>query len=376
MDSSDPAANLRSRATAHLSPHRWYEQQAAAGRLREDAGQRHAISHLQRLWDELLAFKSYRERPFMKTFGRRAPPRGLYLHGGVGRGKSMLMDAFYKQIALKRKRRVHFHAFMQAVHRELAALKQAEDPLVQVAAGVARATRLLCFDEFHVSDIGDAMILGRLLEKMIEGGVVCVMTSNYAPGDLYPNGLQRERFLPTIQLIERELDVVALDTGPDYRLRALERLNLYHMPLGSQADAAMGAAFAAVAGGAGQRKTLTVNARPLNAKQLNDGAVWFEFAELCGGPRSQADYLEIAREFHTVLLSNVPRMSAEQAAEARRFTWLVDVFYDQRVNLVLSADAPMNELYVSGPNSNEFQRTVSRLQEMQSREYLSQQHVG
>ncbi len=359
-----------------LAPRLWHQHQIEQGVLQSDAAQSAAIAHLQRLWDELLEFKAYRERPFMKTFGRRPPPRGLYLYGGVGRGKSMLMDAFYRNIPLRRKRRVHFHAFMGDVHTNLAQLKNETDPLALVAQRVCRETRLLCFDEFHVSDIGDAMILGRLLEKMLAGGVVCVMTSNYAPEGLYPNGLQRERFLPTVSLIRAALDVVELAAGADFRLRALQKLDLYHAPLDAQSEQRMSEAFAQVAGVGGQRHTLHINERALHAKRQAPGVVWFDFAELCGTARSQADYLEIARQFHTLFLSGVPQLGAEQASEARRFTWLIDVLYDQRVNLVISAAVPAPQLYVAGVGSAEFARTVSRLQEMQSREYLSQQHVA
>ena len=363
-------------AAASLGPLHWYQKQKRLQEFSADPAQERAAKRLQQLFDALIEFKSYRGRPFMKTFGLRAPPRGLYIHGSVGRGKSMLMDVFYGQLPYRRKRRVHFHAFMQSVHRELAALTQSEDPLLRVAEHLARDVRVLCFDEFHVSDIGDAMILARLFESMFERGIVCVMTSNYAPDSLYPNGLQRERFLPAIELIKQHLDVVELDGKTDFRLRNLEQLELYFQPLGTATDDAMLRAYTTLAGSRPRTAALEVNGRKIQARSASSGIVWFDFAELCGTARSQMDYLELARRFHTFMLANVPRLTSEQASEARRFTWLVDVLYDQRVNLIMSADAPIEDLYRSGPNGQEFPRTASRLREMQSREYLSQQHMG
>lgn len=361
---------------AALGPLHWYRKQQLNSSFRTDAAQERAATRLQQLFDELIEFKSYRGRPFMKTFGRRSPPRGLYIHGSVGRGKSMLMDAFYSQLPYRRKRRIHFHAFMQTIHREMAGLKHETDPLVLIAEKLARDLRVLCFDEFHVSDIGDAMILARLLETMFDRGIVCVMTSNYRPDALYPNGLQRERFLPAIELIKDKLDVVELDGDTDHRLRSLEQLDLYHTPLGPAADDAMLRSFTTLASAPPRAVSIPVNDRKIQARSASSGIGWFEFDELCGTARSQSDYLELAKRFHTLMLANVPRMTAEHAAEARRFTWLVDVLYDQRVNLIMSAAAPVEDLYRSGPNSQEFPRTASRLKEMQSREYLAYQHVG
>ena len=378
-----PEEPIAERLSAHavaeatlVGPLHWYTKQKLNDGFRSDPAQERAPTRLQHLFDELIEFKTYRGRPFMKTFGRRSPPRGLYIHGSVGRGKSMLMDAFYSQLPYRRKRRVHFHAFMQSIHRELAALKQETDPLVHVAEKLARDVRVLCFDEFHVSDIGDAMILARLLETMFARGIVFVMTSNYRPDALYPNGLQRERFLPAIELIKNNLDIIELDGATDHRLRSLEQLDLYHSPLGPSADVALLRSFTTLASGAPRSAAIEVNGRKIQSRSASSGIGWFEFAELCGTARSQSDYLELAKRFHTIMLANVPRMTAEHASEARRFTWLIDVLYDQRVNLIMSAAAPMEDLYRSGPNSQEFPRTVSRLREMQSREYLAYQHVG
>ena len=361
---------------ASLGPLHWYRNKKRLGEITGDAAQEHVAESLQQLFDALLEFKFYRGRPLMKTFGRRAPPRGLYIHGSVGRGKSMLMDAFYNQLPYRRKRRIHFHAFMQNVHRELAALAQQEDPLQQVAELLARDVRVLCFDEFHVSDIGDAMILARLFESMFAHGIVCVMTSNYAPDALYPNGLQRERFLPAIELIKQHLDVVELEGKTDFRLRDLEQLELYFQPLGAAAAEAMLRAYTTLAGGRPRGAALEVDGRKIQARSASSGIAWFDFAELCGTARSQTDYLELARRFHTFMLANVPRMTSEHAPEARRFTWLVDILYDHRVKFILSAAAPPNQLYTAGIRSDEFARTVSRLVEMRSKEYLGARHIA
>ena len=234
----------------------------------------------------------------------------------------------------------------------------------------------MCFDEFHVSDIADAMMLGRLMEALFDSGVVFCITSNYPPDGLYPNGLQRDRLLPTIALLNERLDVIRIDAGVDYRLRALEQADIYHVPADAAAEAQMMNTFSRIASGGGHGQALTVAGRELPVIHRAPGVVWFDFRTLCGGPRSQNDYLEIAQQFHTVILSEVPRMSAAMASEARRFVWLVDVFYDQRVKLLMSAECPPEELYTSGAMAGEFHRTVSRIVEMQSREYLEAPRRG
>lgn len=363
--------------TAAIGPAQWYVKLCQQPGFQPDPWQQTAIERLQRLYDELVEFKQYRRNPITRTFGRRRPPRGLYLWGGVGRGKSLLMDALYTQVPLKRKRRVHFHAFMRDVHDRMRALTGEADPLVTIADDLAKRTRLLCFDEFHVSDIADAMILGHLLEETIERGVVYVMTSNYVPDELYPNGLQRARFLPAIELIKRELDVLELNGGVDHRQRVLEMLEIYHYPLDPAADQVLARDFDALSRASWTEKgAITIGERPLKYRRRTKGVIWFDFAELCGTPRSQIDYLEIASHYHTVLLSNVPAMGADQASEARRFTWLVDVFYDQRVKLIISAAAAPEQLYRAGPQAQEFERTASRLREMQSREYFARAHAS
>ena len=296
--------------------------------------------------------------------------------GGVGRGKSFLMDVFYESVPLVRKTRLHFHEFMRGVHRELRELKAMADPLDEVARRIARRYRLICFDEFHVSDIADAMILERLLAGLFANGVAFVMTSNYRPDDLYPDGLHREAILPAIALLNANLDVLNVDAGTDYRRRTLAREQVYLSPAGVEADARLAEAFAQQADSTDLDPVLRIENRDIVARRCARGAVWFDFATLCGGPRSQLDYLEIAQRFDTVILSDVPRMNASMSSAARRFTWLVDVFYDQKVKLLISAACPPDQLYTAGAMAHEFHRTVSRLEEMQSREYLETPRRG
>ncbi len=336
-----------------------------------DAAQFRAVERLQRLFGEFTTYKARRDNALKRLLVHPELPRGLYLWGGVGRGKSFLMDSFFLCVPLVRKRRVHFHHFMRDVHRELESLQGQEDPLVQVAKNIAKRYRLICFDEFHVSDIADAMILGRLLEELLNNRVVFCMTSNYAPDELYPNGLQRANFLPAIELIKARMDVLEVDGGSDYRRRALEQVQAYITPLGAEADAHLGEVFKRIAEVTEESHELDVEGRVIPYVKRAGGVVWFEFAALCEGPRSQLDYLDLAQRFHTVILSNIPRLSAKKADSARRFTWLVDIFYDQKVKLIVSAEVPVTELYVEGNNSQEFSRTVSRMIEMQSRDYLS-----
>ena len=335
-----------------------------------DVSQQAAVDRLQRLYEDWAAYKAHRSNALKKLLVRPPVPRGVYLWGDVGRGKSFLMDAFFATVPLIRKTRVHFHEFMRGVHAELHELKGIEDPLDEVARRIAKRHRLICFDEFHVSDIADAMILYRLLERLFALNVGFVITSNYAPDALYPDGLHRDRVLPAIELLKDQLDIVQVDGGIDYRRRAMERVEAYLTPWGEAAERKLAEAFERVAEADDDDPVLNIESRTIRARRRAGGVVWFDFAVLCGGPRSQNDYLELAAQFHTVLLSNVPRLSAGHAAEARRFTWLVDVLYDHRVKLLLSAEVPAPELYPVGALANEFTRTVSRLEEMQSREYL------
>jgi cell division protein ZapE len=358
------------------------DQALAARSYALDAAQQAAADRLQQLFEDWRDYKSKRSNAVTKLLRRPPIPRGVYLWGGVGRGKSFLMDAFFADVPLIRKARIHFHEFMRGVHRELDELKGTEDPLDAVAARIARRYRLICFDEFHVSDIADAMILHRLLVRLFDLGVGFVITSNYSPDGLYPDGLHRDRLLPAIQLLKERLDVLRVDAGIDYRQRAMEKVEAYLTPLGAEAEERLNLAFNRIAEAEDDSPVLTIEARHIRAKRRAGGAVWFDFGVLCGGPRSQNDYLELAARFHTVLLSNVPQMSAGQAAEARRFTWLVDVLYDHRVKLLMSAAVAPDELYSAGVLAGEFQRTASRLIEMQSRAYLDAprrdvvEHVG
>ncbi|MEP7329030.1 MAG: cell division protein ZapE [Betaproteobacteria bacterium] len=336
-----------------------------------DHAQAEALGRLQVLSDELTAFRAARQSRLKRLFAPPDVPRGLYLWGGVGRGKSFLMDSFFAAVPLKRKIRVHFHAFMRDVHADLQTLKGEVDPLASVAARIAKRWRLICFDEFHVSDIADAMILGRLLSALFDAGVVFVMTSNYPPQGLYPNGLQRQNFVPTIALLKHWLDVVEVDGGIDYRLRALEHVETFLVPSGPQADHALTAAFDAMKSGADESPRLSVQGRPLIARRRAGSSVWFDFSTLCDGPRSQRDYLELAQRFALVFLSDIPVMTEQQGDLARRFTWLIDILYDNGVKLVASSAAPAETLYKSGPNAQEFPRTVSRLTEMRTREYMA-----
>jgi cell division protein ZapE len=339
-----------------------------------DPAQLMAAMRLQQFYDELVAFKAARRGRLRKLLVRPALPMGVWFWGGVGRGKSFLMDCFFEAVPYRRKRRVHFHAFMREVHERLRQFGSESDPLVRVAAQVARETRLMCFDEFHVSDIADAMILGRLMAALFDAGVLFCITSNYAPDGLYPGGLQRERLLPTIALLSDKLDVIKIDAGIDYRLRALAQADIYHVPADAAADLQLMQTFRRIAGGDGHQRPVKVQGREVAVVHRAPGVAWFDFAHLCDGPRSQVDYLDLAHRFHTVLVSGVPKMDERQASAARRFTWLVDVFYDHRVKLVLTAACPAEALYTTGTQAGEFQRTVSRLLEMRSHEYLSSPH--
>jgi cell division protein ZapE len=340
-----------------------------------DHAQIAALDRLQRLADDLVAFSAARKSALKRLFGGPDVPRGVYLWGGVGRGKSLLMDSFYATVGIRRKTRAHFHAFMRDVHEALARLKDEADPLAAVAAQIANRYRLICLDEFHVDDIADAMILGRLLEGLFANGVVLVVTSNYAPDGLWPNGLLRERFLPAIERIKASLDVVEVDAGVDYRLRALEHVETFHVPAGAAADAAMMAAFEAMRSGPDESTHLTIDGRTLAARRRAGSIVWFDFGSLCDGPRSQRDYLDIARRFSVVFLSDIPRMGADAGDRARRFTWLIDILYDHRVKLVASAGVAPGALYAEGPNVRDFSRTVSRIAEMRTRDYIARPHI-
>jgi len=336
-----------------------------------DPAQLRAVDALERCATEWAGYKVKRSNSLKKLINRPAIPRGVYMHGGVGRGKSFLMDCFYNAVPLNRKTRLHFHEFMREVHRELRELQGTVNPLDELGRRMALRYKLICFDEFHVAEITDAMILHRLLAALFNNGVGFVTTSNFEPDALYPNGMHRDRILPAIDLLKANLEVINVDNGTDYRSITLEQLRLYHMPLGQTADSAMADAFERLAEKRDEDPVLNIESRQIRARRKAGGVVWFDFKTLCGGPRSQNDYLEMASRFHTVLLSDVPHMPVRMASEARRFTWLVDVLYDRHVKLIMSAAVPPEALYTEGPLAHEFPRTISRLNEMQSTQYLA-----
>ena len=348
-----------------------YQAELIARGYSSDPAQLKAIQTLETCAREWGRFREKRSNALKKLINHPPIPRGVYMYGGVGRGKSFLMDCFYSAVPLKRKVRLHFHEFMREVHRELANLRGTANPLNVLAKQISEKYRLICFDEFHISDITDAMILDRLLTALFDNGVGFVTTSNFKPDDLYPNGLNRDRLLPAIAMLNSQLTVLNVDNGTDYRGLTMEQLQLYHCPLGGLADAAMQNAFERLAETQDEDPVLQIESRKIYARRKAGGLVWFDFKTLCGGPRSQNDYLELATQFHTVLLSDVPHMPPRMSSEARRFTWLIDVLYDRRVKLIMSAEVPADQLYTEGQMAHEFGRTVSRINEMQSAEFLA-----
>jgi cell division protein ZapE len=358
--------------TQHDAPRDRYARELKRSGFTADPAQALAVEALQRIYEELIA-KAPKSR-----LGKLRWPRvpGLYLWGSVGRGKTWLMDLFFEALPFSRKRRTHFHRFMTEVHERRQQHAHEQDPIGKVAADLADEVRVLCFDEFFVSDIADAMILGRLTEALFERGVTLIATSNVPPPDLYKDGLQRDRFLPAIQRIQKHCSVLQLDSPTDYRLRALTHAEIYHHPSDAAAEANLAAWFAELAPEAGRADgSLVIAGRPIAARRLADGVAWFDFAALCQTTRSAGDYVEMARTHHTVLLSRVPQLTAHDEDAARRFISLVDEFYDRGVKLILAADVPRAQLYAGKRLKFEFQRTLSRLQEMQSQEYLARPHL-
>ena len=348
-----------------------YEAELAAKGFKSDPAQLRAVEALQRCADAWTVYKGKRSNALKKLINHPDLPKGVYMYGGVGRGKSFLMDCFFNAVPIKRKVRLHFHEFMREVHREMHLMQGTQNPLDALGAKIAKKYKLICFDEFHVSDITDAMILYKLLESLFANGVGFVTTSNFEPDGLYPGGLHRDRILPAIALLKDRMEVVNVDNGTDYRRRTLEDAKLYHCPLGPEADAAMQQTFDRLAEAHDEEPVMQIETRKIAAKRRAGGMIWFDFRELCGGPRSQNDYLEIATQFHTILLSDVPELHVNMASAARRFTLLVDVLYDRHVKLIMSAAVPPEQIYTEGPLAHEFPRTVSRLNEMQSKEYLA-----
>ena len=365
-------------AYSMLTPKQRYQNDLAREGFVADQAQAQAVEKLDQLCARL-AKRNRRKSGLLAKIWRPAvtPEQGLYFWGGVGRGKTYLMDSFYESLPFERKMRIHFHRFMRRVHQDLERLQGQANPLELVAESLAGETQVICFDEFFVSDITDAMILARLLEGLFARGVTLVATSNIVPDLLYREGLQRQRFLPAIALLNQHCEVVNVDGGQDYRLRALEQAELYYSPLGDLADQAIGATFDSLVAVEGEIKLavdLDIEGRLIPAIKVAEDIVWFEFAAICEGPRSQNDYIEVAREFHSVMISGVPIFSTVNNDAARRFINLVDEFYDRGVKLAVTAAAPLHQLYVSGRLGFEFQRTESRLLEMQSHEYLARPH--
>ena len=353
-----------------------YENSLAQLDHLEDSAQRDVVEALAAVQAKIAAA---RRLSLLRRLvrGSREPVQGLYLWGPVGRGKTFLMDLFFDSLDVPAKKRLHFHHMMRDIHDRLKSLKGAQDPVDTVAADIAHGTNVLCFDEFFVSDIADAMLLGHLLQGLFRRGVTLVATSNVAPDDLYRNGLQRQKFMPAIALLKRHTRVLQIGDGLDYRLRFLEQSGTYHCPADADADEHMRHYFLNISPAHCEPgKTLTVLGREIPVLFIGDGIAWFDFTAVCDGPRSQNDYIEIARSYPTVIISNVPVFDTQMNDQARRFIALVDEFYDRRVKLVLSAAAPIDRLFKSGRLQLEFQRTQSRLTEMQSRQYLGAPHLG
>ncbi|MFI3245741.1 MAG: cell division protein ZapE [Ferrimonas sp.] len=362
------------------SPQVLYEQDLSRSGFQRDAAQAVAVQHLERLYQQWVQSQQPR-KPWWLRWMRSAtvaPPQGIYLWGGVGRGKTHLMDTFFQCLPTERKLRIHFHRMMQRVHHELNELKGCQDPLILVARRLAKEIDVLCFDEFFVSDITDAMLLAGLLDALFAHGIILVATSNIPPAQLYWNGLQRQRFLPAIELLEQHCQIVELDNGLDYRLRTLTQAEIYHYPLDAKAATNLDHYFQLLS----QEHTknngfIEVLGRPIRTVRQGEGVLMIDFKALCDGPRGQGDYIELAQLYHTILLKGVCRMGNGYCGDdvARRFIAMVDEFYDRGVKLIMSAEVALAELYQDGRLTFEFQRCQSRLSEMQSTAYLARPHL-
>ncbi|MDX3773452.1 cell division protein ZapE [Chromatiaceae bacterium AAb-1] len=362
-----------------MTPLQKYQQDLTRDDFHYDAAQEYAVQQLQRLFDDFVHKAPEKPTLWQKLTGKTqsaTPLLGLYFWGGVGRGKTYLVDTFFECLPTSRKMRIHFHRFMHRVHEELKLLKGVSDPLEKVADKFKQEADILCFDEFFVSDITDAMILGTLMQALFARGITLVATSNIEPDGLYRNGLQRARFLPAITLIKQHTQIVNVDSGIDYRLRTLEQAEIYHYPADEAADENLYKYFLALSAEPRQKLIqIEVAGRKLSARYAAEGVIWFDFSELCESARSQYDYMELSRCYHTVLMSGVKQMGQGNDDAARRFIALVDEFYERHVKLILSAETALEQLYTEGILSFEFRRCISRLQEMQSREYLAKPHL-
>lgn len=361
----------------NVKPSELYKQRQQLYALRHDARQLSALPYFDMLQQSLMQPLPAPVRWWNKLLQRNryAAVKGVYLWGGVGRGKTMLMDILYETLLPELRLRQHFHHFVNGIHQQLNACKNRQNPLDRVADNIAQQARVLCLDEFHVNDITDAMLLGGLLAALFKRGVCLVATSNYKPDDLYKNGLQRSRFLPAIELVKAHTDILNVDNETDYRLETLRKSGTYHYPLTDRNRALMQSAFETlVSHEQWQGGTLTINNRPVPVRRFVDGVAWFDFDALCNSPRSQADYIEIACGHHSVLLSELPAMSDMENDAARRFLNLLDVFYDHRVKLIITAEVPIEKIYTGRRLAFEFQRATSRLIEMQSENYLGRGH--
>lgn len=363
-----------------MTPLQRYQRDLESGEFTADPAQRQAVESTQALFEVLedsgrtdTGFLQSLLKLFVKDEPR--PIRGLYFWGGVGRGKTYIVDTFYDCLSFSEKKRIHFHRFMQMVHHELKQLRNVEDPLQLIAEKFAKDVRVLCFDEFHVSDITDAMLLAGLLKALFDRGVVLIATSNEEPDKLYWDGLQRERFLPAIELIKAHTQVVHLDSGVDYRLRYLDKAEIYHYPLDDAGEQMLLSNYEHMTSETGRvNSTIEIEGRKIKVVRFVDGVVWFDFYAICDGPRGPADYIEIARQYQTVLIANVPQFTDNENDMAKRFITLVDEFYDRNVKLIITAAERAEGLYLGSRLNKPFKRTVSRLVEMQTHDYLARQH--
>ena len=362
-----------------MTPLARYQQDLQQNTFVDDPIQASVIQRLQQLYDQIMRTDDASPQAMSSWFRVKKKPhvalQGLYLWGGVGRGKTYLMDVFYESLTMSKKSRLHFHRFMQQVHQQLTVASGKKNPLTSVAKHIANDTRVLCLDEFFVSDITDAMILARLFESLFAFGVILITTSNISPDRLYENGLQRSRFLPMIALLEKHCDIVHVGGDQDFRMRTLKQATLFVASRDDQADIQLMRHFKALTNGAmSENQSIVINGRALLARYLAGRAIWFDYKVLCASARSQHDYIELAKEFSTVVLSDVPQLTERINDQVRRFIYLVDEFYDRRVTLMVSAQAPIDTLYQGQSLAFEFERTESRLLEMQSVSYLKQPH--